>query len=59
MTRLVDFNPEQRLRSALEGCEDFEVVIHVCRYLRETLADYGDQGKVATKLVDIIEGVVS
>lgn len=56
---LPNFNPEKKLRSALAGCDDFEVIIHVCQYMRETLRDYGDQGKVATRLVDIIEEVVS
>ncbi len=53
------FSPEDKLRRDLKLCAyDGDVITVVCQYLRETLQDYGDRGKVATKLVDIIEGVI-
>lgn len=59
-SHLPSFSPEQKLRRELKlRAYDGDVITVVCQYLRETLADYGDQGKVATKLVDIIEEVVS
>lgn len=54
------FRAEHKLRRDIELCAyDGDCITIVCHYLREVLEDYGDQGKVATKLVDIIEEVVS
>ncbi len=58
MTKQINWAPEKRLRRELELCADGDVITVVCQYLRETLQDYGDRGKVATKLVDIIGGVI-
>lgn len=56
---LPSFSQENKLRRELKLCAyDGDVITVVCQYLRETLKDYGDQGKVATKLVDIIEEVI-
>ena len=52
------FDPERQLRAAIARCDDFEVEIHVCQYLRTVLADYGDAGRVAARMVDLIEEVI-
>ncbi len=57
-SRLPNFNPEQKLRRAIADCDDFEVEIHVCQYLRTVLDDYGDAGRVAARMVDLIEEVI-
>lgn len=53
------YAPERRLKAALQEAWEGDYITIVCQYLRETLQEYGDRGKVATKLVDIIEGEVS
>lgn len=53
------YEPERRLKAALQDAWEGDYITIVCQYLREALKDYGDQGKVATRLVDIIEEVVS
>lgn len=58
LSQAVSYTPEQRLRAAVAVCDDPETIIHVFRFLREAAAQYGDEGKVALRLIDIIEEVV-
>lgn len=58
ISQAVSYTPEQRLRAAVVTCDDREAVIHVFRFLREAAAQYGDEGKVALRLIDVIEEVI-
>ena len=59
MVKPANYSPEHKLKEEIPEAWEGDVFFMVCEYMRDVLKDYGDQGKVATKLVDIIEGVVS
>lgn len=49
---------DQEFRKAVQSAPDFELVIPCYQYLKTVCAEYGEEGKVAIKLIEIVEGII-
>ena len=55
---MITVTSDQEFRQKVAETEDFELVCVCYAYLKTVCKQYGERGKDASKLIDIIEGVI-